>query len=127
CARLFSACVTFGETNLVDNRRFSEKTLNVSLTNSVGARKLMPKQVLAPASSAPAGAAPTLAVEINVLSGAAVEPGLIAAADIFCQRTGNTVKITFATTPEIRRLFGTGITPDVVIAPHAALDELARS
>src|SRR5436190_12327476 len=87
----------------------------------------MPKEVLAPASSAPPGAAPTFAVEINVLSGAAVEPGLIAAADIFRQRTGNTVKITFATTPEIRRLVGAGATPDVVIAPHAALDELARS
>jgi len=48
------------------------------------------------------------AVEINVLSGAAVELGLVAATDIFRKRTGNTVKITFATTPEIRRLFGAG-------------------
>jgi molybdate transport system substrate-binding protein len=68
-----------------------------------------------------------LAVEINVLSGAAVEPGLIAAADLFRKRTGDNVKITFATTPEIRRLVGAGATPDVVIAPHAALDELAKS
>jgi len=68
-----------------------------------------------------------LAVEINVLSGAAVEPALIAAADVFHKRTGNNVKITFATTPEIRRLVGAGATPDVVIAPHAALDELAKS
>ncbi len=60
----------------------------------------MPEQVLTPLSSA----APALAVEINVLSGAAVEPGLIAAADVFRQRTGNNVKITFATTPDIRRL-----------------------
>ena len=67
-----------------------------------------------------------LAVEINVLSGAAVEPGLIVAADIFRKRTGHNVKITFATTPEIRRLIGAGATPDVVIAPHAALDELAK-
>ena len=29
-----------------------------------------------------------LAVEINVLSGAAVEPGLVAAADLFRKRTG---------------------------------------
>jgi len=68
-----------------------------------------------------------LAVEINVLSGAAVEPGLIAAADLFRKGTGHNVKITFATTPEIRRLVGAGATPDVVIAPHAALDELVES
>ena len=67
------------------------------------------------------------AIEINVLSGAAVEPGLVAAADLFRKRTGSTVKITFATTPEIRRLVGAGATTDVVIAPYAALDELARS
>jgi molybdate transport system substrate-binding protein len=67
------------------------------------------------------------AAEINVLSGAAVEPGLIAAADIFRKRTGNNVKITFATTPDMRRLVGAGATPDVVIAPPAALDEFAKS
>jgi molybdate transport system substrate-binding protein len=70
---------------------------------------------------------PAPALEINVLSGAAVEPGLLAAADVFRKRTGNNIKITFATTPEIRRLVGAGETPDVVIAPHAALDELAKS
>jgi len=68
-----------------------------------------------------------LATEINVLSGAAVEPALIAAADVFRKRTGNNVKITFATTPDIRRLIGAGETPDVVIAPHGALDELVKS
>jgi molybdate transport system substrate-binding protein len=67
------------------------------------------------------------AAEIDVLSGAAVEPGLVAAADVFRKRTGHNVKITFATTPEIRRLFGAGAAPDVVIAPHGALDELAKS
>jgi molybdate transport system substrate-binding protein len=66
------------------------------------------------------------AVEINVLSGAAVEPGLVAATDIFRRRTGGRVRITYATTPEIRRLFGAGASPDVVIAPPAALDELAK-
>ena len=68
-----------------------------------------------------------LATEINVLSGAAVEPALIAAADVFRKRTGNNVKITFATTPDIRRLIGAGETPDVVIAPPATLDEFAKS
>jgi molybdate transport system substrate-binding protein len=67
-----------------------------------------------------------LAVEINVLSGAAIEPALIAAADVFRDRTGNKVNIKFATTPEIRRLVGAGETPDVAIAPPATLDELAK-
>lgn len=88
----------------------------------------MPEHVLAPASLAQSDAlSPALAVEINVLSGAAVEPGLVAAADIFRKRTGNSVKIAYATTPEIRRLFAAGAAPDVVIAPPAALDELAKS
>jgi len=68
-----------------------------------------------------------LASEINVLSGAAVEPALIAAADVFRKRSGHNVKITFATTPDIRRLMGAGEMPDVVIAPPPTLDELARS
>lgn len=64
--------------------------------------------------------------EINVLSGAAVEPALIAAAKVFRERSGNTVTITFATTPDIRRRIGAGETPDVVIAPPATLGELAK-
>ena len=58
---------------------------------------------------------------INVLSGAAVEPGLVAATDIFRKRTGKSVEITYATTPEIRRLFGAGA------APHAAGADLPRA
>jgi molybdate transport system substrate-binding protein len=65
--------------------------------------------------------------ELRVLSGGAVEPGLIAATGLFRQRTGNAVAIKFATTPEMRRLVGDGETPDVVIAPPAALDEFAKS
>ena len=68
-----------------------------------------------------------LTPEISVLSGAAVEPGLLAATDIFRKRTGREVKIMFATTPEMRRLVGAGEAPDVVIAPPAALDEFAQS
>src|SRR5438445_729290 len=67
-----------------------------------------------------------LAADINVLSGAAVEPALIAAADVFRKRNGSNVEITFATTPEIRRLISAGEAPDVVIAPPATLDELAK-
>jgi molybdate transport system substrate-binding protein len=86
----------------------------------------MPKRVIAAAPSAQSGAVSRArAGEIHVLSGAAVEPGLIAAADIFRKRTGSNVVITFATTPEMRRL-GADATPDVAIAPPAALDELAK-
>jgi molybdate transport system substrate-binding protein len=91
-------------------------------------REPMPKQV--PAAASPArssGASPALAVEINVLSGAAVEPGLVAAADIFRKQTGSNVVITYATTPEMRHLIGVGASPDVAIAPPALLDELAKS
>jgi molybdate transport system substrate-binding protein len=74
-----------------------------------------------------AAISPGFAAEINVLSGAAVEPGLVVAADAFRKRTGNVAKITFATAPEIRRRVGAGEIPDVVIAPPAVLDELAKS
>ncbi len=61
------------------------------------------------------------------MSGAAVEPGLLAAAKAFRKETGANIKITFATAPEIRRRVGAGEMPDVVIAPPAVLDELAKS
>jgi len=67
------------------------------------------------------------AAEVNVMSGAAVEAGLVVAADAFRKQTGNTVRITYATTPEIRQRMGAGETPDVVIAPPTLLDELAKS
>jgi molybdate transport system substrate-binding protein len=86
----------------------------------------MPKRVIAAASSARSGAVSReRAEEIHVLSGAAVEPGLVAAADIFRKRTGSNVVITFATTPEMRRL-GADATLDVAIAPPAALDDFAK-
>lgn len=69
---------------------------------------------------------PALAVEINVLSGQAVEPGLVVAVDTFRKQTGTNVKITFATAPEIRRRVEAGETTDVVIAPPAVLDDLAK-
>ena len=50
------------------------------------------------------GASSACAEEIQVLSGAAVEPGLIPAAGIFREQTGGNVVVTFATTPEMRRL-----------------------
>lgn len=67
------------------------------------------------------------AAEVNVMSGAAVEAGLVVAAEAFRKQTRNTVKITYATTPEIRQRMGAGELPDVVIAPPTLLDELTKS
>ena len=67
------------------------------------------------------------AAEITVLSGGAVEPGLHAAARAFEKQTGHTVKITFNTTPQIRKRVGAGETFDVVIVPPAAVKDFAAA
>ena len=72
-----------------------------------------------------AGAA--MGAEINVLSAGAVEPGLRAAAAAYAKQTGNEVKITFNTAPEIRKRIEAGDKFDVVVAPPAALDEFASA
>lgn len=63
------------------------------------------------------------AAEITVLSAGAVEPGLKAAAAVFQKESGHTVKITFNTTPAIRKRVEGGETFDVLIAPPAAVKE----
>jgi len=70
---------------------------------------------------------PAFATEVHVLSAGAVEPALVVAADAFHNETGNEVRINYATSPEIRRRIGAGETADVVIAPPAVLDEVAKS
>ena len=67
------------------------------------------------------------AAEITVLSGGAVEPGLHAAARASEKQTGHTVKITFNTTPQIRKRVGAGETFDVVIVPPAAVKDFAAA
>lgn len=67
------------------------------------------------------------AAEITVLSGGAVEPGLNAAAAAFQKSTGHTVKVTYNTTPQIRKRVAGGETVDVVIAPPAAVKEFAAA
>ena len=67
------------------------------------------------------------AAEITVLSGGAVEPGLHAAAHAFEKQTGHTVKITFNTTPQIRKRVGAGETFDVVIVPPAAVKDFTAA
>jgi len=72
-------------------------------------------------------ASATMAAEIRVLSAGAVEPGIRAAAAAFTKQSGNEVKITFNTAPEIRKRVAGGDAFDVVIAPPAALDEFSSA
>ena len=67
------------------------------------------------------------AAELTVLSGGAVEPGLNAAAAAFQKETGHAVKITYNTTPQMRKRVGGGDIFDVVIAPPAAVKEFAAA
>src|SRR5882672_3587965 len=70
-------------------------------------------------------ASASMAAEIKVLSAGAVEPGIRAAAAAYAKQSGNEVKITFNTAPEIRKRIAGGEPFDVVIAPPAALDEFS--
>ena len=67
------------------------------------------------------------ASEITVLSGGALEPGLKAVAAAYEKESGHTVKITFNTTPAMRKRVEAGDTFDVVIAPPAAIKEFAAA
>ena len=67
----------------------------------------------------------TVGAEIKVLSAGAVEPGIRAAAAAYAKESGNEVKLTFNTAPEIKKRLESGAAFDVVIAPPAALDEFA--
>jgi molybdate transport system substrate-binding protein len=67
-----------------------------------------------------------LGAEIKVLSAGAVQPGLNAAAAAFETQSGQTVTITYATAPQIATRIGMGERFDVVVAPPAVLDGLAR-
>jgi len=69
----------------------------------------------------------SMAAEIKVLSAGAVEPGIRAAAGAYEKQSGNTVRITFNTAPEIRKRVDGGEAFDVVIAPPAALDEFSAA
>src|SRR6266446_5824444 len=74
-----------------------------------------------------AASAPALGAEINIISAGAVEPGVVAAADAFRKETGTEVKIKFATAPAIQQRVGGGEAADVVIAPPALIEELAKA
>ncbi len=67
------------------------------------------------------------AAEIAVLSAGAIEPGLRAVVAAFQKQTGDTVKLTFNTAPQIRKRIDSGEKFDVVIAPPAAMDAFAKA
>lgn len=71
-------------------------------------------------------AQPARAAEITVLSAGAIEPGLKAAVAGYQRESGDTVRFSFATAPQLRKRIGGGETVDVVIAPPAVLDEFAK-
>ncbi len=67
------------------------------------------------------------AAEITVISGGAIEPGLKAAAAAFEKESGHKVKITFNTTPQMRKRVAAGDTFDVIIAPPGAVADFAKA
>jgi len=66
------------------------------------------------------------AAEITVLSGGALEPGVVAAVAAFQKESGHTVKVTFNTTPAMVKRISGGDRFDVVIAPPAAIKAIAK-
>ena len=67
------------------------------------------------------------AAEISVLSAGAIEPGLKAVVAAFEKQTGNTVRVTFNTAPELRKRMSSDPAFDVVIAPPAVIGEFAAA
>jgi len=87
----------------------------------------MSKRVILPIAVGLLACGSAFGAEINIISAGAVEPGVVAAADIFRKETGTEVKIKFATAPAIQRRVGGGEAADVVIAPPALIDDLAKA
>jgi molybdate transport system substrate-binding protein len=73
------------------------------------------------------GALPAAAAEIRVLSAGAVEPGLERAAAGFRQATGEQLRITYVTAPQLRERIEAGERPDLLIAPAALIRDLAAT
>ena len=65
--------------------------------------------------------------EINILSAGAVAPGLKKISEAFQRETAQRVHLTFATAPVIVERLRDTASIDIVIAPPAMLDDLARS
>lgn len=67
-----------------------------------------------------------MTAEIHVLSAGAIEPGLVDAVEAFREQSGGDVRITWATTPVIRKRIAGGDAADVVIATQEAIDDFTR-
>src|SRR3990172_5942420 len=64
--------------------------------------------------------------ELKVLSAGAVKRGVAQIAKEFERESGNKVAIEFATAPEIRQRVAAGETADVIVAPPAVMDDIAK-
>jgi len=64
--------------------------------------------------------------ELKVLSAGAVKRGVSKIAAEFERQSGNKVMVEFSTAPEIRQRVAAGETADVIVAPPAVLDEIAK-
>jgi molybdate transport system substrate-binding protein len=71
-------------------------------------------------------AASACAVEVKVLSGGAVEPGMHAFAEHVKHELGHDLKIQFNTTPQIVKRLAAGEVFDIVIVPPAVLEQAAK-
>lgn len=67
-----------------------------------------------------------MSAEIHVLSAGAIEPGLIDASGAYREQGRDDVRITWATTPVIRKRVAAGEAADVVIATSEAVDDFTR-
>jgi molybdate transport system substrate-binding protein len=63
---------------------------------------------------------------LKVLSAGAVKRGVAQVAKEFERESGSRVTVEFSTAPEIRRRVGSGETADVIVAPPAVMDEIAK-
>lgn len=63
---------------------------------------------------------------LKILSAGAVKRGVARIAADFERESGNTVRVEFATAPEIRKRVAEGETADVIVAPPAVMDEFAK-
>ncbi len=67
------------------------------------------------------------AQSLDVLSGGAIEPGILAAAAQYRKETGADVKVRFATAPQILKKVGDGEKADVVLAPPGVINDLVKA
>ena len=68
-----------------------------------------------------------MATEIRMLSAGALEPALVKVIGAFQHHTGHSVKVGFATAPEIGKRLRAGETVDVVLAPPPVLNEVIEA